>query len=311
MKRFLAVVCALSLAACIQQDGAPEEIARAIPTADQVAIKLPDNASSARAGDQFAVGQIANWYVATRGVTRTFNGGSAWVLILIHTIVKFPVTSIDGDTYTWGPWSDALDPAEYKLDVRAVGDGTYEYQLSGRSKTEAGAKFEVVIDGAADPRAGDNKGSGEFLIDFDASRRVNPIDSGDAKGSVEVRYDLAARHLDLTIVSTDALGKPVLAEYAYNQALDGGGDLVFEVSADAGGGIALESVTLRSRWLATGAGRADARLAGGNLGTAQATASECWDTGFKRVFYTDSVTLAATEGVQSACAFATADLPSQ
>jgi hypothetical protein len=311
MKRVLAAVCALSLVACIQQDGAPEEIARAIPTADQVAIKLPDSASSARSSEQFVVGQIADWYVATRGVTRTFNGGSAWVLILIHTIVKFPVTSIDGDTYTWGPWSDALDPAEYKLDVHAVGDGTYEYQLSGRSKTEAGARFEVVIDGKADPREGDARGSGQFLIDFDASRRVNPIDSGDAKGSVDVRYDLAARHLDLTIMSTDALGKPVLAEYAYNEAADGGGDMVFEVNTDAGGGIALESVTLRSRWQKNGAGRADARLAGGNLGTVQATASECWDTAFKRVFYTDSVNFAATEGVQSSCAFATADLPAQ
>lgn len=309
MKSVLAAVCALSLVACIQQDDAPEEIARAIPTADQVKITLPDSATSARSSEQFAVGQIADWYVATRGVTRTFNGGSAWVLILVHTIVKFPVTSIDGDTYTWGPWSDALEPAEYKLDVRAVGDGTYEYQLSGRSKTEASARFEVVIDGTADPRAGENKGSGRFLIDFDASRRVNPIENGDARGSVDVRYDLAARHLDLTIMSTDALGKPVLAEYAYNQAADGGGDMVFEISGDAGGGVAQESVTLRSRWQASGAGRADARLAGGDLGTVQATASECWDTSFRRVFYTDSVGFVATEGAQGACAFATADLP--
>jgi hypothetical protein len=309
MKRVLAAVCALSLAACIQQDGAPEEIVNAIPTADQVAIKLPDSASSARSNDQFVVGQLANWYVATRGVTRTFNGSSAWVLVMIHTIVRFPVTSIDGDTYTWGPWSGALEPAEYKLDVRAVGDGTYEYQLSGRSKTQPGASFEVVIDGTADPRAGEAKGSGQFLIDFDASRRVNPIDSGDAKGSVDVRYDLAARHLDLTIMSTDALGKPVNAEYAYNEGLDGSGDMVFEVNADAGGGAALESVTLRSRWLASGAGRADARLGGGDLGAVQATASECWDTAFKRVYYTDSVSFAATEGAPAACAFASADLP--
>lgn len=301
MKRLLALTCALSFVACVKQDEAPQEIDRAIPTADQVSIKLPETKTR-------SIGQLANWYVATRDVTRTFNGGATWVLVLVHTIVKFPVTSVAGDTYTWGPWSDALNPAEYKLDVRAVGDGTFEYKLSGRSKSVAGAKFEVIIDGTADPRPGEDKGTGEFLIDFDASKRVNPIDSGDAKGSVDVRYDLARRHLDLTIMSTDDKG-PVLANYAYNEAADGGGDMTFEISGNAGGTALLETVTLRSRWLAGGSGRADARIAGGDLGTVQATASECWDAMFKRVFYTDSVNFAATEGAQTACAFATPDLP--
>jgi hypothetical protein len=307
MKSLLAATCALGLVACIQQDEAPKDIDRALPTADQVSIKLPE--TTARLIDQNAVGQLATWYVATRDVTRTFNGGSAWVLVLIHSIVQFPVTSVKGDTFTWGPWSQALDPAEYKLDVRAVGDGTFSYQLSGRSKTQANAQFEVVIDGTADPRAGDDKGSGQFLIDFDAGRRVNPIDASDAKGSVDVRYDLAQRHLDLTIMSTDAAGKPVSADYAYNQAADGGGDMVFDVNTNIDGKPADETLTLRSRWLGTGAGRADARIAGGDLGTFQATASECWDTTFARVFYTDSGNFAPTEGVQTSCAFATADLP--
>ena len=302
MKSLVAAACTLSLVACVKQDEAPKDIDRAIPTADQVAIKLPD--STAR-----SVGQLANWYVATRDVTRMFNGGSAWVLVLIHTIVQFPVTTVDGDTYTWGPWSEALDPAEYKLDVRAVGDGTYAYKLSGRSKTKADAQFEVVIDGTSDPRAGELKGNGEFLIDFDASKRVNPLDNSNAKGSVDVKYDLAQHHLDLTIMSTDALGQPVLADYAYNQAADGGGDMVFDINGNVGGGAKLETMTLRSRWLGTGAGRADARIAGGDLGALQATASECWDTTFKRVFYTDSASFAATEGAQTSCAFATADLP--
>jgi hypothetical protein len=297
----LAATAAVSLVACIPQDQAPSELKAAIPTADQVKIKLPS--SSAR-----AVGQLAEWYVATRNVTRTFNGGAGWVLVLIHTIVEYPVTSVSGDTYTWGPWSDALDPAEYKLDVRAVGDGTYEYQLSGRSKLVAASTFEVVIDGKADPRAGDLKGNGNFLIDFDAGRRVNPIDSGDAKGQVDVNYDLSARHMDLGIMSTDDLGQPVMADYAYNETLDGGGDMVFNIDGNAGGTAAVEHITLRSRWQSNGLGRADARMAGGDLNEG-AIASECWDGLFRRTFYTDSVNFAPTEGSVANCAFGTADLP--
>jgi hypothetical protein len=301
LKSFLAASCFVSLVACVKQDDAPSGIERALPTTDQVSIKLPEQHTR-------TIGQLADWYVATRDITRTFNGGSAWALVLLHTIVKFPVTTVHGDTFTWGPWSDALDPAEYKLDVQTKGDGTYGYQLSGRSKTEANAEFAVVIDGVADPRKGDLQGNGQFLIDFDASHRVNPIDNGDAKGSVDVRYDLAARHLDLTIMSTDVFGKPALADYAYNES-DAGGDMTLGFSSNVGGGPALESATLHSRWLNSGAGRADGLIGGGDLGAQQATASECWDGSFKRVFYTDSVTFAATEGLATNCAFPTADVP--
>ncbi|HEU0035377.1 MAG TPA: hypothetical protein VFQ53_32430 [Kofleriaceae bacterium] len=294
-KSILAATAAVSLVACVQQDQPPAGIARAIPTADQVRINLPTGTSR-------TVGELAEWYVATRNITQTFNGGSAWVLILIHTIVQFPVTSVDGNTYTWGPWSDALDPAEYKLDVVDVGDGTYTYQLSGRSKTVAGSAFEVIIDGTADPRAGDLQGNGEFQIDFDAGRRVNPVDAGDERGQVEVRYDLAQRHLDLTIMSVDDNGNLVTGDYAYDERADGGGAMTFDVDADTGGTSALEQVGVHSQWQANGAGRADLSIKGGDAG-AGATATECWNNLFARTFYTDSVGFAPTEGDAASCAF--------
>ncbi len=281
-KSLLAATVAVSLVSCVKQEEAPEGIRRALPTADQIKIKLPE--STAR-----TLGQLADYYVVTRGVTRTFNGGTAWVLILLHSIVQFPVTSVNGDTYTWGPWSGALDPAEYKLDVRELGDGTYEYQLSGRSKTATAAAFEVVIDGVADPRPGELRGNGTFLLDFDAGRRINPVDAGAERGQVEVRYDLAARHLDLAIVSVDAQGQPVSADYAYDEAADGSGQMAFAVDGDAGGGAAQEHIQIVSQWAASGTGRADASATGGDIG-ANVTVSltECWDTSFKRTFYADS-----------------------
>jgi hypothetical protein len=303
LKSVLTASCVLSLAAtgCIKQDGPPEEIARAIPTAEQVRIKLPNSGKS--------LGDIANYYVVTRDVTRTLNGGTGWVLVLIHAIVQYPVTSISGNTYTWGPWSDALDPAEYKLEVTANLDGTFDYLLSGRNKTVAGSQFEVVIDGYADPRAGEHKGSGDFKLDFDAGKRVNPIDSGDAKGNVTVSYDLAARHLDMIAKAPDDNGNPAMFEYAYNETTDGGGDMVFNVTADGGGTALPENIVIRSRWLSDGSGRGDARLAGGDLGSTQAIASECWNSLFRRVFYTDNVAFQPTEGDVAGCAYGTADLP--
>ncbi|MBA3396214.1 MAG: hypothetical protein H0T89_26525 [Deltaproteobacteria bacterium] len=296
-KSFLAATVAVSLVSCVKQDEAPAGLKEALPTAEQVRINLPEGASR-------TIGQLADYYVVTRDVTRTFNGGTAWVLVLIHAIVQYPVTSVNGDTYTWGPWSGALDPAEYKLDVRDVGDGTFEYQLSGKSKTLANATFEVVIDGVADPRPGALKGNGTFLLDFDAGRRVNPVDAGDERGQVEVRYDLAARHLDLGIVSVDAQGNPVSAEYAYDEALDGSGEMSFSVDGNAGGGAANEQIEIISQWAATGTGRADATATGGDIGASLTVSlTECWDTGFKRTYYQDSQNFAPAEGLATTCSF--------
>jgi hypothetical protein len=307
-KSLLAATATLSLVACVKQDDTPN-IDKSLPTSDQVSIKMPKSSAAARAADQNVLGQLSAYYVITLGVTTTFNGSTAWVLTLIHAIVQTPPTSIKDNVYTWGPGSNALDPADYKLVVTANADGTFSYQLSGRSKTQPNAQFEVLIDGKADPRPGDDKGSGEFLIDFDAGKRVNPITSGDAKGSVDVHYDLAKSHLDLTIMSTDAQGHPTSADYAYNAAQDGGGDMTFDVNGNVGGTALLETLTLRSRWLGTGAGRTDARITGGDLGSLQVTASECWSTSFGRVYYQDSNNFSLPEGAESSCAFTTQDLP--
>jgi hypothetical protein len=308
-KNALVTAAVLGLTACVVKEGPPEGIERAIPKAEQVSIKLP-------VGTNRTVGELSEWYVATRNITTTFNGGSAWVLILIHTIVQFPVTSVDGSTYTWGPFSDALDPAEYRLDVVDNGDETYNWSLSGRSKTQANSQFEMIITGLADGSAGENQGNGNFLIDFDAGRRVNPIDADpEARGQVSVSYDLAARHLDLHIMSTDDNGNPVTADYAYNEGADGSGDMVFGIEGEMGGGPGLEQAVIRSRWLASGDGRADVAIHSDDTG-AGAAGSQCWDgqfrTEFEGVIAGDPTTGAvffAAAGDEASCAYTEADLP--
>ncbi len=306
MKRLLATTVVMSLAAtgCVRQDATPtSDIDNAIPTADQITIKLPT------AGQSRTVGDLATYYLTTRAATLTFNGGAAWVLTLLHAIVQYPVTSVSGNTYTWGPWSHALDPAEYRLDVTANGDGTYAYSLSGRSKTQGGSQFQMIITGDADPTPGELAGNGHFTLDLNASHSVDPIDNPTDKGVIEATYDLAAKKLSLHIDTTDDNGAAEVADYAYAEGADGSGDMTFNVFGNAGGTAANEQMTVRSRWTAAGAGRGDARIAGGDLGTVQAIASECWGTDYRRTYYTDNASFQPTEGAASSCAFADVDLP--
>ncbi|MFT3696086.1 MAG: hypothetical protein QM831_23310 [Kofleriaceae bacterium] len=306
MKMIKSLVLAGSLlAGCVRTDTAPsDDINAALPTAEQVKINLPQTATR-------SVGDLSSYYVVTRAATNTFNGGAAWVLTLIHTVVQFPVTSVSGNVYTWGPWTgDALDPAEYKLDVTDNGDGTYTYQFSGRNKTAGnGAAFESIISGTADPRAGELQGNGTFLLDLDASKRVDPIDNATNKGQITASYDLSARTLALHIVSTNDDGSPVDATYNYQSDTSGGGNMTFDILGNAGGTALLEDMTVRSRWMSDGSGRGDARVTGGDLGSEAAIASQCWGTDFRETYYTDNVNFLPTEGDPASCAFATADLP--
>ena len=178
-KALLAATTVISLAGtgCIAKEGPDNgEIDQAIPTADQVQIKMP-------AQDR-VVGQVAQYYVITHDATTMFNGGAASVLVLIHSIVQLPVSSVHGNVYTWGPGSQPLDPANYRLDVTANPDGTFDYVLSGQNKTTANAPFLAVITGHANPTPGPDLGNGTFTLDFDANAQVDPIDNGSNNGQI-------------------------------------------------------------------------------------------------------------------------------
>jgi hypothetical protein len=294
---------------CVADEGGDTLIEDALPTAESVQIRLPE--SQAR-----SVGQIADYYALTRQVTRDLNGGAAWVLLVVHTVVQFPATSVDGDVYTWGPWTgNALDPAEWQLVVTANDDDTYDWELEGRSKSTPEDGFLAVISGHAVPGDEPHRGSGEFTIDFDTGERVNPIDNTPDTGRIDVTYDLENRDGTAATVTMhaegiDTLGNPGSFDYAYAENDDGSGDFQFALDADLEeNGSAAEQALIRSRWLETGAGRADAFLSGGDLDAIEVEASECWDEQFRRTFYTDSVDFSPTEGDPESCVYDEAALP--
>lgn len=113
----------------------------------------------------------------------------------------------------------------------------------------------------------------------------------------------------------DHVGKAVGGEvaafhYSYAEARDGSGDFQFAVHGDLDDdGSAWEESEIRSRWQATGQGRSDFRVIGGDLGAKTLAGSECWDVSFGRVYWTDSLGWQATEGDAAACAHGDALFP--
>ena len=244
----------------------------------------------------------------TRGISHDLNGGAAIILGLVHAIVQYPVTSVEGDLYIWGPWTETLNPSEYRLTVSQDLAGDYHWSLEGRRRADGGAApFLGVVAGIATPGEVEARGRGTFSIDFDVAEQLDP-GGNDGEGALDVSYDLTQSPASVIMDYAHANGS--MFHYEYLENADSSGDFQFTIDTDTDDvGTALEHIQVRSRWESGGDGRSDFRLSGGDLGIVEATGVECWDDAFGRTYYTDSVNFQATEGDATACAFADARLP--
>lgn len=303
MKRLVTLaVLVATAAACEQKDegGGAQAAIEALPTSDTLSINVPDSAQK--------VGDVALSYLLTRAVADTLNGGAALVLGLAKAISEYPVTSVEGDTFIWGPWSEALKPGEYRMTARLTRDGDWDWALEGREKGTTVA-FQAIVSGVATP-GHPHRGSGSFTFDCDLAHAIDPYGGCDDGGQVTVTYDL--EHSPVAVVidaehlapMPDGSQAPQTFHYEYGEATDGSGSLTFMAYGDTDDpGPAWENTSYTSRWTASGSGRTDIAVDGGDLGTASVTAVECWNTSFARTYYTDSAGWLPTEGSAAACPF--------
>src|SRR5690606_23768517 len=92
------------------------------------------------------------------------------------------------------------------------------------------------------------------------------------------------------------------ADYRYQNTPGTGGEFDFKITKNIDtepSRSAREDLRIKSRWAATGAGRSDIKLSGGDLDEG-ATVSECWDTNFRSTFFTFSFDLGLGYGTEAA-----------
>jgi hypothetical protein len=150
MKKTLACMTLVMFTAtgCLEKDegGSEAEARDAIPSAEFLKIAMPASDGTAKP----IVGQVSPFYLVTLGTALQLNLSVGAFLTLVRIIVAFPVTSIEGDTWIWGPWHDEGKPGEYRLSVRLNEEGNYEWNLEGRKFGETGA-FVALVRGIAEP----------------------------------------------------------------------------------------------------------------------------------------------------------------
>lgn len=320
MKKLLALSAALLATACGQKLE-PSAIADAMPTSAVVRIDAPSPTSTVAAPvglqARLAVvepGQPASLAVVSAAFAAAVNGGVFWALAPISWFTQVvPPTSCTDGACTWGPGAGAEELNAWMLVVTASGDA-YDYTLSAAPRSPAGSPFVPVISGRAFPGAVKHRGHGSFTVDFDQVWAGLAHPAGAVQedfGTMTVSYDArTSLAIDVAFLGSKNQDDPgadpaspnrVNTVYAFD-ATAAGGDLQlgwrtlppYSVEAPA------KSVSLHTRWVEGGAGRADARVA---LPGLAAEVSQCWDGA-----PTWAMTFSPADqfGSEAACVFATA-----
>lgn len=293
---------------------------QAIPDKETVQIKLPGstasshqpmNADGTGTAQQALLGETARLYVVTRDVSRVVNAAAYLWLSAIDDVTKYPPSAIEGDVATWGPHTPALSMLTYRLDVKRVGEDQYEYVLVGKLKNQDDDGYLPMIEGESTVQDSESI-EGMLLLNIENAHALDPTIPERGK----IRFDYAVEGSEWVLdvqfdgfVSYHEEG-PLDGTYHYREAADLSGDFAFLAASDIDeNGSAAETWNIRSRWQPGGSGRSDVLIVGGDLGSIEVRASECWDDMFGRTYWTiDPAFLEPTEGSPERCVFEPANV---
>ena len=312
------VAMAASSQACVlKSEDDASRFQEVIPRADHVKVDDREHApaggsssQSIQSDEPWADGPWAKYYGFTRHVRKSVNQVAGAVLGSVWIIVHTKPTSVDEKEATWGPWTDSLEPVTYQFRVTEVAEDEYEYRLEGRPKNTQG-EFRTVLLGKGWGKGHSSHGDGSFMLDLDVAHELDPFNG--ETGKIKITHDLPPN------ITSDLFSQPrtITAEVTPSgtdewytvtskSEADGTGTLKVDAFTDADDSNTTkkEDILILSQWNATGAGRADITLTGGDLPFEKVSAVECWGSDFFQVYYEDSVGYASKEGDVSACAYA-------
>ena len=326
------LVAASVLAACLlpgcllqkQDDG--EEYREAVPRREAIVVAGPESDAaadtsapgpSAQANGPLSRTPYAKWYGFTRVVRGGVNLVTAAVLGSAWIIVHTEPTSVQDGEAIWGPYTDALEPVTYRFRVTRVGEAKYDYVLEGRPKASTSDDaYRALLKGHGFGKRHAQHGEGDFTIDLDVARALDPFAHQNDSGTVHVvhhlPHDMDEGHGALPrSISAEVTPDPAVNPESFSVTsvanLDGTGALHVDARADMDDTkmTQLEDISIDSRWRADGAGRADISIAGGDVPAdpGMVSAVECWGSDFMRSYYSDSVDFEPSEGAVSACVY--------
>ncbi|MBX5483766.1 MAG: hypothetical protein IRZ16_18230 [Myxococcaceae bacterium] len=263
-----------------------------VPGADQTA--STQNGLQSRK-DPLAVGDASRAYAETKLKAQELNSSLLTILEVVEYVRRQSPSQRGEDFRQWGPWADEKDRTQQiRLVIRRflTAPVHYEWSIDVKRRTEPEDAWLQAIHGSYEPTDDVRRGSGTFSLDAARVREagfMGATDDGQLQ-YLEVNYQTGGDPIAVELL-LDA--KRAHLEYEYEEHSDGSGRLSFDLSANwIPTGSALETLWVTSAWAASGAGRADYHVYGGNTpggavdkATALAAGEECWDESFRTAYY--------------------------
>lgn len=310
---FACAVSSLSLLAlqgCIVQSEA-DRFKEAVPKGDEVKTGVPGSSGSGQSSSKgihlaTATGSgTARYYEFTREITWGADVVTGAILGAVKLVTDEKPTTLESKKAVWGPWTgSALEPVTWRFTVEEVATDDFDYVLEGKPRNGSDSEYKVVLRGKGYGKANSAYRTGNFSVDNDAYKALDPAHGKDA-GSAKVVYDLKnleKRNIKVAL-TLPASGGSADIDVQHDTGGAGTVNIVAHTDLDGSKSTKAEDITIFSRWNAGGAGRADITIQGGDVPQV-VKGSECWSTSFGRVYYSDSVSSEPTVGDATACAFA-------
>jgi hypothetical protein len=318
-----AMLATTLLAGCLPSPDDEGDVYRAaLPVKEAVTLDGPESSGAGR-GNRTSTDSTAapanapssKYYAFTREVRDGVNRVTASVLGTVWFIVNTKPTKIVDNEATWGPYTDALEPATWRFRVTRVAGASFVYVLEGRPKdSSATADYRTVLEGTGFGRDDPRHGDGTFNLDLDTAKELDPFAHADDSGTITITHDLPPtstrefaplpRRIEVSLAPSSSAARLEVLSVARD---DNTGLLLVDGTADIdeSHATALEDLTIASQWSAVGTGRADVTIASGDVPAALSpfVVVECWDQKFRQSYYHDSADIEPTAGNPAACAF--------
>lgn len=290
------LVCALAplpgAGGCGNYSNEDLEYMNAVPTRDVLAVEVPRQGAILRAN-------TAESWRTTWTVIHSYNQVADGFVGLIDRIRTFYPTRRAPDARIWGPVPDEQHPGwQIQFTVARDGNdpGVFRYELVSippagmfppESLPQGGSV--TIISGTFQAGGGVQRGTGHMDVTLTEARALGitfrDLDRLESL-SIDHQNDAWPHRVRVVAMQTPPMTPEEArsSDYTYEREASGAGSLQFSWVQDLVPGAAgLDTLLMKSSWLATGRGRADFTVAEGDLaGSARST--ECWANDFTSTY---------------------------